>query len=265
VAYDSLSALAARALLDGVVWAAQPGRRGEVYARAFAVSPPAPPRPLGEIEVVAVAEAAFRGPWLAAEALDLGSAERAPATGSTAEGLLRLAAAGVPASRSSRSTWRARRSTSAGSGRVTRASLRVPQPGDLKAMAEAEVICFADPWPSQLLASELLAPGRFHRVAVDPGGRLVAYLLAACSTSTCTCSRSRCCRTAGGRGWRGSSWTWRSVTRGDGGESVTLEVRDSNRPAASLYAALGFELVGRRPAYYTDGEDALIMTKRVPA
>lgn len=96
VAYDSLSALAARSLAEGVVWAAQPGRRGEVYARAFAVSPPAPPRPLGEIEVMAVAEAALKGPWLAAEALDLGAAKRAPATASTAEGLLRLVAGGAP-------------------------------------------------------------------------------------------------------------------------------------------------------------------------
>jgi tRNA threonylcarbamoyl adenosine modification protein YeaZ len=96
VAYDSLSALAARSLGEGEVWAAQPGRRGEVYAQPFAVGPTAAPRASGELLVLPVAEAAERGPWLAAEALDLGSARRAVAAMSTAEGLLRLAALAAP-------------------------------------------------------------------------------------------------------------------------------------------------------------------------
>ena len=46
-----------------------------------------------------------------------------------------------------------------------------------------------------------------------------------------------------------------------GARRMTLEVRPSNEPAQALYRAFGFEVVGRRPHYYTDdGEDALIMT-----
>jgi ribosomal-protein-alanine N-acetyltransferase len=42
---------------------------------------------------------------------------------------------------------------------------------------------------------------------------------------------------------------------------MTLEVRVSNTPAQALYRSFGFEIVGRRPHYYTDdGEDALVMT-----
>ena len=42
---------------------------------------------------------------------------------------------------------------------------------------------------------------------------------------------------------------------------LTLEVRVSNDNAQRLYRAFGFEVVGRRRAYYTDdGEDALVMT-----
>jgi ribosomal-protein-alanine N-acetyltransferase len=40
---------------------------------------------------------------------------------------------------------------------------------------------------------------------------------------------------------------------------VFLEVRRQNGPAIALYLSLGFVTVGCRPAYYTDGEDALIM------
>lgn len=43
---------------------------------------------------------------------------------------------------------------------------------------------------------------------------------------------------------------------------VTLEVRESNVPAVSLYRRFGFEDVGKRPRYYKNPtEDALLMTK----
>jgi len=41
--------------------------------------------------------------------------------------------------------------------------------------------------------------------------------------------------------------------------SVFLEVRASNDPARALYAEAGFVVVGRRPRYYRDGEDALVL------
>ena len=96
LAYDSLTTQAARATWDGEVWAAQPGRRGEVYARRFVVTAAAAPQPSGEVSVVRVADAAKRGPWLAVEGLDLGGAPRPEAARSTAEALLRLVALGMP-------------------------------------------------------------------------------------------------------------------------------------------------------------------------
>lgn len=95
-AYDSLTAQAARATFDGEVWVAQPGRRGEVYAQRFGVASGAAPQPLGEVSVIGVAEARQRGPWLAAETLDLAGAPRPEAALSIAEGLLRLAELGLP-------------------------------------------------------------------------------------------------------------------------------------------------------------------------
>lgn len=47
-----------------------------------------------------------------------------------------------------------------------------------------------------------------------------------------------------------------------GCSEATLEVRVSNVTAQHLYQRLGFEVVGRRPHYYTDNyEDALIMSR----
>ena len=44
--------------------------------------------------------------------------------------------------------------------------------------------------------------------------------------------------------------------------TATLEVRVGNQAAQHLYHKYGFEEVGRRPRYYRDGEDALLMTVR---
>jgi ribosomal-protein-alanine N-acetyltransferase len=44
-------------------------------------------------------------------------------------------------------------------------------------------------------------------------------------------------------------------------QRVFLEVRAGNQAAISLYLDLGFRLLDRRPGYYHDGEDALIMVR----
>ena len=50
-----------------------------------------------------------------------------------------------------------------------------------------------------------------------------------------------------------------SACRTAGLSCVFLEVRPSNDPALGLYIARGFAEVARRPAYYADGEDALVL------
>ena len=47
-----------------------------------------------------------------------------------------------------------------------------------------------------------------------------------------------------------------------GGESVTLEVRESNREALSLYEGMGFTRVGSRRRYYSEPiEDAVLLAR----
>jgi len=48
-----------------------------------------------------------------------------------------------------------------------------------------------------------------------------------------------------------------------GAMSATLEVRVSNRRAQNLYSGMGFHMTGFFPNYYSDGEMALIMKKRL--
>ena len=90
VAYDSLLVQAARCEPVARVWSAQPGRRGEVYARSYSIDGRRAPEPLTEIEVLAVEGLGGRGPWVAAETLDLGGAERVVPRRSAAEALIAL-------------------------------------------------------------------------------------------------------------------------------------------------------------------------------
>lgn len=44
---------------------------------------------------------------------------------------------------------------------------------------------------------------------------------------------------------------------------VRLRVRPQNQPAISLYKKTGFQITGKEPHYYRDGEDAVIMNKEL--
>ena len=55
-----------------------------------------------------------------------------------------------------------------------------------------------------------------------------------------------------------------SDARDLGARTCSLEVRAGNEGAQAFYRALGFESLGTRPRYYSDGEDALIMQGPLP-
>jgi ribosomal-protein-alanine N-acetyltransferase len=146
----------------------------------------------------------------------------------------------------------------------SRFSVRPPQLGDARALAEADIQCFPDPWPAQFFVSETLADGRFNRLLVDSTGRMAAYLFCAWQyldlhiLKVATLSEFR------RAGLAGRLMTLaESHAEAMSGESLTLEVRRQNLPAITLYENLGYTCRGVRPSYYPNGDDAMIMTKRV--
>jgi len=44
---------------------------------------------------------------------------------------------------------------------------------------------------------------------------------------------------------------------------ILLEVAENNFPAISLYSSLGFNEISRRPKYYNNTYDAIVMVKRI--
>jgi ribosomal-protein-alanine acetyltransferase len=145
-----------------------------------------------------------------------------------------------------------------------RLSVRPPQLGDARALAEAELVCFSDPWPPQFFVSEILADGRFNRLLIDAGGTMVAYLFCAWQYLDL-----HVLKVATLPQFRRAGLARRLMALAENhavemaGESLTLEVRASNTDAIALYEALEYEQVGTRTSYYQDGEDAVVMTKRM--
>ena len=129
-------------------------------------------------------------------------------------------------------------------------------------VAALEKCCFADPWSENSVASELENPLSLWLVAMD-GEKLAGYV-----GSQTVLGESDMMNVAVDEYYRrqgvGKMLIEALVEQLKAREShcLTLEVRDSNTPARSLYASLGFTEIGRRKNYYRNPrEDALILRK----
>jgi ribosomal-protein-alanine N-acetyltransferase len=133
---------------------------------------------------------------------------------------------------------------------------------DVAAVHEIERLSFRTPWPAYAFEQELRG-NRLARYVVARAGDLVVGF-----AGLWTMVDEAHITTFGVH----PDWRRQAIGRqlllnlaelsiAIGGRRMTLEVRESNEVAQALYRAFGFEIVGRRRAYYTDdGEDALVMT-----
>jgi ribosomal-protein-alanine N-acetyltransferase len=147
---------------------------------------------------------------------------------------------------------------------VNRVSVRPPQISDARTLAEAEIECFSDPWPQQFFVAEILADGRFNRLLVDPSGYMVAYLFCAWQYLDLHVLKVAVPPPHRRRGLATRLMVLAEEHAAEmGGRSLILEVRPSNAPALAFYEALEYGPGGIRSKYYQDGEDAIIMAKRI--
>lgn len=134
---------------------------------------------------------------------------------------------------------------------------------DLSELAALERRCFSDPWSEAELRSTFLQP-TFKGLLLRENGLIVAY---ACVIVVC--EQADICIVAVSPEKRRQGLGEKilqalvSLVKESGGEEIFLEVRTSNRAARSLYERGGFEEIGVRRRYYADGEDAVVMKKRV--
>jgi len=137
---------------------------------------------------------------------------------------------------------------------------------DLDAIAALESVAFPVPWKRDYFGVEIGAPHRYNRVARDAAGRLVGYVFCAYAGGEIHVNKI-----AVSEAWRRrgiASMLMEEVlelgARIDAQE-IYLEVRLSNAAARSFYKTFGFVEAGRRPAYYFDGEDAVVMVRALDA
>jgi [ribosomal protein S18]-alanine N-acetyltransferase len=140
-------------------------------------------------------------------------------------------------------------------------TIRDVRPADLDAVAELERISFPIPWKREFFASEVGTAHRFNRVVRAPDGMLAGYVFCAFAAGEIHVNKIAVdprCRRRGIAGLLMKEVLDFSVRIQ--AEEIFLEVRPSNLPARNFYTRLGFREVGRRPQYYGDGEDALVMS-----
>ncbi len=138
-------------------------------------------------------------------------------------------------------------------------------PADLDALAALSSRASPDSWTAASFAEELDRAGSGVELARLPGGPVVAYLvwrraadeLEILALAVAPEWRRRRIAEALLRRTLAAAGAGPGAT---GSSVVHLELRASNGAARSLYAALGFVVSGRRPRYYRDGEDALLMS-----
>ncbi len=137
---------------------------------------------------------------------------------------------------------------------------RSMQKDDIARVAELERMCFRSPWSENALRGELKNRLAHYRLAVQNGvviGYAGMWVLfdEAHITNVAIAPEQR------GNGFgRLLMLEMMKTALECHAVRMTLEVRESNAVAQTLYYSMGFEQAGRRRRYYSDtGEDALIL------
>ncbi|MDX1395134.1 MAG: ribosomal protein S18-alanine N-acetyltransferase [Gemmatimonadota bacterium] len=152
----------------------------------------------------------------------------------------------------------------ASAGRIPHESgprIRPMRAGDLPQVLDIEIDSFATPWSSRTFLNLLRRPNAALFVAEDVPGSVIGYAVVWFAGPEGELGDLAVRAPSRRRGVASSlvdAVAAEALERGS--TEIYLEVRESNDAARSLYERHGFEIVNRRPGYYSDPvEDALVM------
>lgn len=134
---------------------------------------------------------------------------------------------------------------------------------DITAVHRLEEASFPQPWRREFFEGELYAHGRFNLVAKRLG-RVIGYLFAMWIFDEMHVNKIAVEESERRKGIA-QALMGRCIdfAREHDIQSISLEVRKSNRGAQEFYRFLQFTPSYERPRYYPDGEAAVVMTKRL--
>jgi ribosomal-protein-alanine N-acetyltransferase len=150
----------------------------------------------------------------------------------------------------------------AGRGELSLGPAGVERADDI---AQLERTAFPDPWSAGEIETLLDSGAVIAFLATLPSGEAVAYALVQLLPDEGELLRIGVPPEQRRRGYARRLLAWIvEYLAADARPVVHLEVRTENRAARALYQGLGFEPVGLRQGYYSDGADA-IRFRRGPA
>ncbi len=126
--------------------------------------------------------------------------------------------------------------------------------------AELHAETFPDPWSEAALRSLLAQPNVHGRLAMAQGpAGFILMRTARDEAEVLTLAVRPALRRLG----LGAALLRAGETAAtdDGAQRLFLEVSETNQAARRLYSAAGWREAGRRPRYYADGADAVLMEK----
>jgi ribosomal-protein-alanine N-acetyltransferase len=143
-------------------------------------------------------------------------------------------------------------------------SIRGMRYDDLDQITEIEKICFSLPWSKNSFEQELKNELAYYQCA-EENGKIMGYMGMWKIIDECHITNVAMLPEYRNRGIASLLISKMiEICKCSEIQNMTLEVRQSNFPAISLYEKFGFVSVGKRPRYYMKPiEDAIIMWKKI--
>ncbi|MDR1137299.1 MAG: ribosomal protein S18-alanine N-acetyltransferase [Synergistaceae bacterium] len=138
-------------------------------------------------------------------------------------------------------------------------------PADIKSLVDIEAVCFDIPWEERLIEYDLNEPGNSVYLKATVKGTIAGYGVLGRADDTAHLMNLAVLPEYRRNGialqlmaaFDQISEDWRC-------RRMCLEVRSNNNIARDFYASMGFVYASRVKGYYSDGEDALVLTARLP-
>lgn len=139
--------------------------------------------------------------------------------------------------------------------------VRPAAPSDAAAIRAIAARPYAAGWTEEAYASEAARPGSVFLVGGDE--RVAGYVLARVEHGEARLLDFAAAEDGGGAG-RALWGALLAEARACGAGRLTLEVSSGNARARRFYGRAGAVVVGRRPKFYNDGSDAVLMDLALP-